>query len=138
MHSTFTDFNSPFNFGTSAKPSVLSPEELDNMGYKRTNNIFINIPTMDGSLMKKRFAPESVRKIWIALGQDIENIKFSCCVLIPKRGCRIKFKLHNPIHLDSISTNQFLIWENIPEDNPHGLDMIDMKIFRARIHKYYN
>ena len=107
------------------------------MEHKRTENIFINIPKMNGSLMKTRFSPESIRKIWIALGQDIENIKSSCCVLIPKRGCRIKLKLHHPIHLDSLSMYQFLIWENIPENNPYGLDMIDMKIFRARISRNY-
>ena len=106
------------------------------MGLKRIDNIIINISKMNGILMKTTFSSNSIRKIWIALGQDIKNIKYSSCVLIPKRGCRIKLKLHNPIHLNFLSMYPFLIWENIPENNLYGLDMIDMKIFHARIYKY--
>ncbi len=94
------------------------------------SNITIDVTKQDGCLMRRKFSYESIKKIWSALGQNINNIETINCDLIPDYGCRIQLKLYNAVHLETISTTKsFLMCDIIPKDNHFNYDLIDTSVF---------
>jgi len=106
----------------------------DESHSKRIDCIFIDILTANGRPMTTKLAPTLVEKLWKSLGQKLSNIRKFQCVLIPRLGCRMKFKLHQPMHLQSLSENEFFdFYEKLPDSITQNYDLKPI-VFQVRIH----
>lgn len=92
-----------YNFKTTATRSKLTAGELDQLGLRRVNLVRINIYEENGSTFTTRICDDLVKHLWTVLGQNLDNLERFQATRIPRRGCYIKYKTREQVHLPHIS-----------------------------------
>ena len=110
------------NFFTTAVPTSLTSELLDNLGYRRKSVIRIRVTCLNYPNCRA-FQKEFIQIWWSILGQEVNNIEE--CNAKHYEGSRgdlkLTYHLKAPIHLDQISeTERFEIFSAAQSQDCRG------------------